>query len=177
LALTLREARLPQDTAAIQAIDAGFTTDSVYDIEAAGHALSLKPRRLASPLRKQFPLDDLDDLARPWSEALVAEVNGRSVGFAAFGFQPWNRRLILWHLYVDTAARGHGVGRALVDRVLRHGGALGARHLWLETSNLNAPGVAFYEALGFRLSGVDLTLYDGTPAEGEVALFFSRPID
>ena len=26
------------------------------------------------------------------------------------------------------------------------------------------------------VTGVDLTLYDGTPAEGEAALFFSRAI-
>jgi hypothetical protein len=31
--------------------------------------------------------------------------------------------------------------------------------------------------LGFRLCGLDVTLYDGTPAEGEFALFFSRPVD
>jgi len=54
--------------------------------------------------------------------------------------------------------------------------SLAARHIWLETSSLNAPGVAAYRALGFSLSGVDLTLYDGTPAEGETALFFSRPV-
>jgi ribosomal protein S18 acetylase RimI-like enzyme len=63
-----------------------------------------------------------------------------------------------------------------VERVLSRGHDLGARNVWLETSNLNAPGVAIYEALGFRLSGIDLTLYDGTPAEGEIALFFSKPI-
>jgi len=36
--------------------------------------------------------------------------------------------------------------------------------------------VTAYRALGFSLTGADLTLYDGTPAEGEAALFFSRPL-
>lgn len=30
--------------------------------------------------------------------------------------------------------------------------------------------------MGFALTGVDATRYDGTPAEGEVALFLSRPV-
>ena len=73
-------------------------------------------------------------------------------------------------------ARGLGVGRRLLETVAAHGGTLGARHLWLETSSLNVPGAAAYRALGFRLVGADLTLYDGTEAEGEVALFFARPV-
>jgi hypothetical protein len=63
-----------------------------------------------------------------------------------------------------------------VEGVATLGQALGARHLWLETSNLNHPGVAAYRALGFSLTGMDMTLYDGTPAQGEVALFFSRVV-
>ena len=126
--VTIRDARLPQDAAAIRSIDTRFTTDVIYDVETADHALSLKARRLSSPLRKRFPLDDLDDAA------------------------------------------------PLVERVLGYGRDLDARHVWLETSNLNAPGVAIYAALGFRLTGIDRTLYDGTPATGETALFFSKPI-
>jgi len=174
--VSIREARFPHDAMAIRGIDTSFSTDVVYDVETADHSISLKPRRLASPLRKRFPLDDLDDPERPWSHAFVADAEGTCLGFAAAGFGRWNRRLTLWHLYVDPPARGQGVGRALTERVLGLGRDLGARHLWLETSNLNAPGVAVYEALGFQLTGIDLTLYVGTPAEGEIALFFSRPV-
>jgi ribosomal protein S18 acetylase RimI-like enzyme len=45
---------------------------------------------------------------------------------------------------------------------------------WLETSNVNLPAVRAYERLGFRLCGLDTSLYEGTPAEGEVALFLCR---
>jgi GNAT superfamily N-acetyltransferase len=174
--ISIREARFPQDATAIRAIDTGFSTDVIYYVEVSTRSLSLEARRLDSPLHKRFPLDDLDDPERPWSHAFVAERGNICLGFAAAGFERWNQRLTLWHLYVDGPARGQGVGRALSERVLSLGHELGARHLWLETSNLNAPGVAAYEALGFQLSGIDLTLYDGTPAEGEIALFFSRPV-
>jgi GNAT superfamily N-acetyltransferase len=174
--IAVRQARLPDDAPAIAAIDTSFATDVVYDAVATGLGFELRERRLGAPLTKRFPLDDLDDEARPWSHAFVAEDDGRIVGFAAASYEAWNRRLTLWHLYVDPSARGQGVSRRLVDRIETLAHDLGARHIWLETSNLNAPGVAAYQALGFTLTGLDLTLYDGTPAEGEAALFFSRPI-
>ena len=46
----------------------------------------------------------------------------------------------------------------------------------METSNLNLPGVRAYERLGFQVCGLDTSLYDGTPSEGEVALFLSRSL-
>jgi GNAT superfamily N-acetyltransferase len=172
----VREARFPDDAAAIAAIDTSFSTDLIYDVEASGDGFALRERRSAKALTKRFPLDDLYTDDRSWSHAFVAEADGRCVGFAAAGFETWNRRLVLWHLYVDPPARGQGVGRLLVDRIADLAQGLDARHIWLETTNLNHPGVAAYRALGFTLAGLDTTLYDSTPAEGEVALFFSRPV-
>ena len=174
--IAVRDARLPDDAAAIEAIDTSFASDVVFDVEADGDGFALRERRLAAPLTKRFPLDDVRSDERPWSHGFVAEDGDVCVGFAATSFEPWNKRLVLWHLYVQPAARGRSVGRQLVERVARFGQELGARHIWLETSNLNAPGVAAYRALGFGLTGIDTTLYDATPAEGEIALFFSRPI-
>ena len=175
--IAIREARLPDDAAAIQAIDTSFTTDVVYDVEASGDGFALRERRLAAPLTKRFPLDDVRADDRPWSRGFVAVDDDACAGFAACGFEAWNRRLTLWHLYVKPAARGRGIARRLVERADAVGRELGARHLWLETSNLNVPGVAAYRALGFSLTGIDTTLYDGTPAEGEAALFFSKPLE
>lgn len=174
--IRIREARLPDDAAAIEAIDTSFTTDVIFEVEATGDGFTLRERQFAAPITKRFPLDDVRQNDRPWSHGFVADDGGACVGFAAAGLEPWNRRLVLWHLYVQPNARGQGVGRQLVERVIDLGRELGARHLWLETSNLNAPGVAAYGALGFTLTGIDTTLYDATPAEGEIALFFSRPI-
>ena len=174
--ISIRQARLPQDAAAISAVDTSFTTDIVYDVKAAGRSISLQARRIQPPLTKRFPMDDVDDPGRPWSHGLIAEQGGACVGFAAVGFEDWNRRATLWHLYVQPTARRHGIARSLVDHAVELARSFGARHLWLETSNLNAPGIAAYEALGFKLTGVDLTLYAGTPAEGETALFFTRPL-
>jgi ribosomal protein S18 acetylase RimI-like enzyme len=172
----IRAVEFDKDTAEIAAIDTSFVTARVYEVSASGETISLTPRDLATAITKRFPLEDLDNPDRPYDRGWVAVEDGRFVAFAATAFEPWNRRLTLWHLYVDGPARGRGLARRLLDQAEAHGRTLGARHMWLETSSLNLPGVAAYRALGFSLTGVDLTLYDGTPAEGEAALFFSRPI-
>jgi ribosomal protein S18 acetylase RimI-like enzyme len=172
----VRSAILPQDVAGIAAIDTAFTTRQVYEVVVSGDDIRLRPRDLAEPLTKRFPLDDLESADRPYDQAWVAIESEVIVGFAAASYASWNRRLVLWHLYVDLSQRRRGVAGELLSRVEAHAAACGARHIWLETSSLNAPGVATYRALGFSLSGVDLTLYDGTPAQGEIALFFSRPV-
>lgn len=172
--IVVRPAVLPKDAAGVAAIDTSFTTRQVYDVDVAGNEIRLTLRDLESPLSKRFPLDDLESSTRPYDHAWVAVDGGRVVGFAASSFERWNRRLVLWHLYVHPPHRGRGIARRLLEEVDNHGATCGARHLWLETSSLNAPGFAAYRALGFSLTGVDLTLYDGTSAEGETAVFLSR---
>ena len=170
----IRRAILPQDAAGIAAIDTAVQTTNVLAASAGPQGIVL--RSVPQTVSKRFTLDDLGDPGRPWDTAWVAVDGARIVGFAAVGFQAWNRRLVLWHFYVDAARRGQGLGRRLMGAVLDHAGAAGARHVWLETSNHNPPGVAAYQALGFALTGLDITLYDGTPSEGEFALFLSRPV-
>ncbi|HZC16272.1 MAG TPA: GNAT family N-acetyltransferase [Caulobacteraceae bacterium] len=172
----VRSSLLPQDAAGIAAINTSFTTGRAYDVAVSGDGIALRLRDLDAPLTKRFPLDDLESPDRPYDRAWVAVEGEAIIGFAATSYADWNRRLVLWHLYVDTPWRGRGIARQLLASVEAERAARGARHVWLETSSLNAPGVAAYRALGFSLTGVDLTLYDGTPAEGEIALFFSRPL-
>jgi len=172
--MIVRDAVLPADAAIIAAIDRGFTTDHVLEVRCEADAIQLEPRALAAPLTKVFPLDDLADARRPWDKAVVAVEGERCAGFAAAGFEPWNRRLTIWHFYVDAGRRGLGVGRRLMEALAEHGRALGASHMWLESSSVNPAGAAVYRRLGFALCGLDAWLYAGTPAEGETALFFAR---
>jgi ribosomal protein S18 acetylase RimI-like enzyme len=174
--LQIRPAILPQDAPAILAMDIGLSTDSIFRVLGVGDGFRLAEVPVEPSVRKTFPVDDLGAANRPWDQAWVAEADGSVCGFAASGWQGWNRRTVLWHFYVDAPMRGQGIGRSLLQPVLGQAMAQGARHLWLETSNYNPPGVAAYRALGFAISGFDLTLYDGTPSEGEFALFLSRPV-
>lgn len=172
--MEIRLAVLPDDAAGIAALDTSVQTTNVLAASTGPQGVVL--RAIPQTVTKHFAIDDLSAPDRPWTTGWVAVDGAQIVGFAAVGFQAWNRRLVLWHFYVDAGRRGQGLGRRLMTAVLEEARGVGARHVWLETSNQNPPGVAAYQALGFTLSGLDLTLYDGTPSEGEFALFFSRPV-
>jgi ribosomal protein S18 acetylase RimI-like enzyme len=106
----------------------------------------------------------------------VAIQNDLVAGFIATAFQEWNRRLIIWHFYVDRSYRKHGIGRLLLDHAMGSGVETGAITAWVETSNLNYPGVQAYCRLGFTIVGLDLTLYSGTLSRNEFAIFLGRTI-
>ena len=69
---------------------------------------------------------------------------------------------------------------ALVEALAGHARqATAARCLWLETQNVNYPAVQFYLKMGFRLCGLDETLYqpdDPQLLPGEMALYFARDL-
>ncbi len=89
---------------------------------------------------------------RPAAEAVIAEHDSEAVGFAVFfqNFSTWTGRpgLYLEDLYVTSAARGLGVGTAL----LRHlaGIALDRGYGRFEWAVLdwNEPAIAFYRSMG-----------------------------
>ncbi|CAN5830449.1 GNAT family N-acetyltransferase [soil metagenome] len=89
---------------------------------------------------------------RPAAEALIADVEGQPVGIAVFfhNFSTWTgvRGLYLEDLYVTPAARGKGIGSAL----LRHlaGIALDrgcARFEWA-VLDWNRPAIDLYRSIG-----------------------------
>lgn len=94
---------------------------------------------------------------RPAAEAVIAESGDEPAGFALFfhNFSTWTGRrgLYLEDLYVTPAARGAGVGTAL----LRHLAGIAidrgcARFEWA-VLDWNEPAIQFYRAMG--ASGMD----------------------
>jgi putative acetyltransferase len=53
-------------------------------------------------------------------------------------------------MYVVPDARGRGVGRAILDRLLEAAGELGYRRVRLETGNRQVEAMRLYERAGFR---------------------------
>jgi ribosomal protein S18 acetylase RimI-like enzyme len=174
--LTLRPYE-QRDRAAVADLNTSFTTDRIYRVTRDESSVRLEAVTVSPPMTRIFPLaDEIRSGILPWDVGYVAVIANAVVGFAASSYQSWNRRLVLWHLYVSAQSRGQGVARALLVLVEAEGRRRGARHIWLETSNLNHPGIEAYRRLGFSFVGVDVTLYDGTPAEGQTAVFLSRSI-
>jgi len=100
--------------------------------------------------------------ARPVAEAVLAERDGRAVGFALFftSFSTWVGRpgLYLEDLFVRESERGQGVGKALLLHLAaiareRHYG----RMEW-SVLDWNEPAIAFYRSLGAKAMS-DWTVY------------------
>jgi L-amino acid N-acyltransferase YncA len=91
----------------------------------------------------------------PW---LVAERQGRVLGYAyANHFRPRRayRFCVENSIYVDEAARGHGVGRVLLAELLAQCEARGSRQmLAVIGDSANAGSIGVHRACGFENSGV-----------------------
>jgi ribosomal protein S18 acetylase RimI-like enzyme len=84
--------------------------------------------------------------------ALLAEVEGRAVGFAAVRVVPYLSDDVpyaeLTELYVEAAHRRRGVGQALLGRAAAIARERGAAELLLLTGLENRAAQAFYRAMG-----------------------------
>lgn len=85
--------------------------------------------------------------------AWIAELDGERAGcvFCVRDDAPGTARLRL--LLVDPAARGHGIGRRLVDACVEHARAAGCHELVLWTNDVLASARRIYQAAGFGLVG------------------------
>ena len=63
----------------------------------------------------------------------------------------------------------------MLAEVEQYARKVGATQVWLETSNVNVPGVRAYERLGYALCGVD-SLYYGSYMPGESALYLAKTV-
>jgi ribosomal protein S18 acetylase RimI-like enzyme len=162
-----------RDAEAVMRLDTSFRTQRVFQAHGAGETINFTSVPIQSPVEKRFALQLDQD---PWERGWVVVANNAVVGFVATELHEWNRRLVIWHFYVDRSCRKRGFGRLLLEHATACGAEAGAVTAWVETSNLNFPGVQAYCRLGFTIVGFDLTLYRGTPSPDEFAVFLSRPI-
>ncbi len=172
--ITIRALDRDADRAGVLAIDTAFETTSVFDVVTGPRAIELVLRPLAAPLAKRYSIGEVFAPWASWDTGWVADDDGVR-GFAVVGHEPWHQRLVLWFLYLAPAWRRQGVGRALLAQVEAHGRAVGADHVWLETSNVNVPGVLAYERLGYALCGADRRYY-GAYMPGETAIYLAKSL-
>ncbi|MET7638787.1 GNAT family N-acetyltransferase [Streptomyces sp. NPDC005438] len=113
------------------------------------HAVTPPPEEGAPFLSFQDP---------PERYQVAEDHGGRLLGYVCLG---WPTGLAsnahvrqIRGLEVDRAARGRGVGRALVRSAIEGARLSGARRLTLRVLGHNRPARTLYESLGFRVEGV-----------------------
>ncbi len=89
---------------------------------------------------------------RPFYFCLIAEQDGEPAGFALFFFNysTWKGRpgVYLEDLFVEPRFRGHGIGKALLQRVAAFALEQGCERLQWEVLDWNTPAIDFYRAMG-----------------------------
>ena len=89
---------------------------------------------------------------RPGAEVVIAELDGEPVGFALFfhNFSTWTgwRGLYLEDLYVTPAARGQGVGKALLKCLAGIAVERGCTRFEWAVLDWNEKAIAFYRSMG-----------------------------
>ena len=168
------------------AISIAFEVRTVLDVSTPAHGLgglTLAERHLSTPYIKDYdappgdsPLSwarrfDLSTwtllLARSGTEAVA----GAAVAFDAPELQMLDGRrdlAILWDIRVAPDARGRGVGSALFAAVEAWSAARGARHLKVETQNVNVPACRFYARHGCVLGAINRFAYPELPDETQL---------
>jgi putative acetyltransferase len=126
-----------------------------------------------------FALDELPEMLAPassfraWDGAFfVVELGGEVVGFV--GYAPHGDGVFeLKKLYLVSAARGRGIGRTLINKILDECTRRGARRveLWSDTRFLTAHAV--YERCGFVRGAETRDLHDKS---NSVEFFYARTL-
>ncbi len=88
----------------------------------------------------------------PYYECLIAEYDGKPAGFALYfyNYSTWMGRpgIYLEDLFVQPELRGHGIGKALLQRVAAVAVEKGCERLQWEVLDWNTPAIDFYAAMG-----------------------------
>ena len=93
--------------------------------------------------------------ARPYAEVVIGEVDGAAQGFALFfhNFSTFEGRpgIYLEDLFVQPAARGSGLGKALLSHLAALALERDCARLEWSVLDWNEPAIGFYRKLGARL--------------------------
>ncbi|MDN3567939.1 GNAT family N-acetyltransferase [Paeniroseomonas aquatica] len=91
---------------------------------------------------------------RPLAEALIAEWEGKPVGFALwfYAVSTFNAlpSLYVEDVFVEPEQRGRGIGRAIFAHLAAHALGRGCGRMEWSVLDWNAPSIAFYRSIGAR---------------------------
>ena len=112
-----------------------------------------------------------ENFSAPWTKTMLQRAVGEEnkIFFAAMcgrlllgyiGGQLLFEEAEIFNVAVDSARRGHGIGRRLVERFRDAAVEMGAERITLEVRASNAPAIALYEKQGFAEVGRRKNYYE-----------------
>ena len=107
----------------------------------------------------------------PYAEVLIGEIDGAAQGFALFfhNFSTFEGRpgIYLEDLFVRPAARGSGLGKALLKRLAALAVERDCARLEWSVLDWNEPAITFYKSLGAKsMDGWTINRVDGDALQG-----------
>lgn len=112
----------------------------------------------------------------PYAEVLIGELDGTAHGFALFfhNFSTFEGKpgIYLEDLFVQPAARGSGLGKAMLTRLAALAVERDCARLEWSVLDWNAPAIGFYESLGARL----MDGWTGMRVDGQQLVDLGQPL-
>ncbi|MFN0182195.1 MAG: GNAT family N-acetyltransferase [Aquabacterium sp.] len=149
--------------------DIGLIISGQARLYAAEYGWDQTFEALVAEIAARFIRDFQPGFERCW----VADHAGQVVGSAFVVRHADEGTAQLRMLYVDPAARGHGLGARLVDACIGFARQAGYRRMVLWTNDILVSARRIYEARGFRLDAEERHHSFGHDLVGQ---FWSRPL-
>lgn len=138
--------------------------------------MKLEPRHDMSPQE----VDEIEDQLYAYNMSATGKRDGEGMGFvvkddsgamigATAGYT-WAGVSEIKQMWVDSAWRGRGVGRALLVAMVAEAQRRGVRRIWVASYSFQAPGL--YEKAGF----VRMAEFEGWP-EGHVNVILCKTLE
>lgn len=119
-----------------------------------------------------FPDENYDfDALSENSVIFGAYEDGSCIGIAIYQ-EAFFKYMYLYDLKVSSAARGKGVGKALIQAGLDAARQRGYVGLYTQAQDNNLNACLFYLSAGFEIGGFDNRVYGGTSQEGKADIIF-----
>ncbi|MEJ2568585.1 MAG: GNAT family N-acetyltransferase [candidate division WOR-3 bacterium] len=123
-------------------------------------ALQIRPFKPSSDFNKLLRLNSKlnpdenenifrNDVTNPKTRVLVAEKDGKILGFVSASFPYWDRVAIIQHLIVKKEHRGHGIGTALLKEIISLCESEKMKIVTVQTALWNQKAIQLYKKLGF----------------------------
>ena len=173
------------NSSTLQELMSGYTSSAIYQVtksENEDHTvISMELKNLDTSYEKQWNYtdDELDNYRKLLKEGLSigAYDDETLVGIAIIEKKTWNRTLWVWEFHVHPDYQNKGIGRQMMEELVKIGRKADCRTIVCETQNTNVPAIRFYRKVGFEVGAIDLSYYTNSDmTDFEVAVFMKRYI-